>query len=90
MRRDAYTIHGGAWHDNAADAYAAYRSDLIPVYRYGSVGFRVVEEHGRYVARGGAWPYIAALARAAYRDDDHPFGRLGHVVGFRAIEEVKE
>ena len=89
LSRDAYTIHGGAWDLDAADARAAYRDILHPDYRYGSVGFRVVEEHGICVVRGGAWNYYADVACAAYRYFFHPVSRF-YDVGFRVVEEAKE
>jgi len=89
MRRDAYTIHGGAWDLDDADARAAFRDVIHPDYRYGSVGFRAVEEHGICAVRGGAWDRLAAVARAVYRGLIHPDDRYLNV-GFRVVEEVKE
>ena len=90
MSKFSYTIHGGAWVNNAVGARVAYRNHIRPGGRSGLVGFRIVEEHGIYVVRGGALLNNAACARASFRLNILPDYHHNYV-GFRTVEEeVKE
>lgn len=81
---------GGSWNDNPGFLRSKIRFGIPPVIRFGSQGFRVVEDIGddRYrVVRGGSWDNGSRILRSAYRNRVEPdFHNIYQ--GFRVVEDL--
>ena len=85
---------GGGWYHTARDLRASFRLRYDPSYRFGNLGFRLVEEpvdevdveDTLRVLRGGSWHDVASDARVADRLSNDPSYR-SDFLGFRLVEE---
>ena len=90
-------FRGGCWFNDASFTRVARRYYSGPSYRYGYLGFRLVEEVEEVeevipvvrVLRGGCWYGVASFTRVARRILNDPSLRDVHL-GFRLVEEPKE
>lgn len=102
IKKPSYRVNrGGSWYYSASALRASNRDRNDPSYRYGNLGFRLVEEvtdadddHAKKqasvrVIRGGGWRYPASSLSASLRYGLGPSLR-NHYLGFRLVEEMQD